>query len=186
MAKIILALAGEIASGKGSVSEYLVKKFDAKSLRYSTMLRDILDRMHLDQSRPNIQTLSTFLRQTFGNDVMAKTLSIDIKKDKHNLIILDGVRRIEDLEHIKQMKNFYLLYVDTSIENRYKRIIKRDENTDDKCKSFTDFKKENQQESETKIRALKSKAQYVIDNNKDKKALIKQVDTIIASIKKDL
>ena len=67
--KIILGLAGEMASGKGTVAKYAATKYGAKSWRFSTMLRDVLDRLLLEQSRDNLQNLSTVLRQNFGEEL---------------------------------------------------------------------------------------------------------------------
>ncbi len=43
--KIILGFAGEIASGKGTAAKYLVGRHEAATYRFSTMLRDIVERL---------------------------------------------------------------------------------------------------------------------------------------------
>ena len=83
--KIILGLAGEISSGKGTITKYLTDKYGASSCRFSTMLRDILDRLYMEHSRENMQKLSTMLRQNFGEDVLAKVMSEDVKKDDNKI-----------------------------------------------------------------------------------------------------
>ncbi len=68
MNKIVLGLAAELAGGKGTVAKYVTEKYDGSSHRFSTMLRDILSRIYLPDSRENMQKLSTILRQNFGED----------------------------------------------------------------------------------------------------------------------
>ncbi len=179
MQKIILGIAGEIASGKGTVAEYLKKKHNASSYRFSTILRDILDRLHLEQSRKNMQNLSTSLRESFGEDALAKVMAEDVKEEQNNLIIIDGVRRLDDIKYLREIPEFKLIYIDADIKKRYERILKRRENPDDKNKTFEEFEREHQSESELQIKDLKNHADVVIDNNGDWDDLYAQVDKII-------
>jgi dephospho-CoA kinase len=184
MAKIIIALTGEIACGKGTVTEYLTKKYQASNKRYSTMLRDLLARLYVQPSRESLASLSKYIRGAFGQDIMAKVMTKDIKKDKSEIIVLDGVRRQSDLEHIKNLPNFNLVYIETRLKKRYDRIINRGENSDDKGKSYNQFKIDHQLETERQIRALKKLSKYVINNNGTKERLYKQIDDLIETIKK--
>ncbi|MEK7625108.1 MAG: AAA family ATPase, partial [Patescibacteria group bacterium] len=68
MSKIILGFVGDLASGKGTICKYLKEKYGTESYRFSTMLRDILKRVYLENSRENLQRLSTVMRENFGQD----------------------------------------------------------------------------------------------------------------------
>ncbi len=177
--KIIIGLAGELAAGKGAAAEYLEKKYKANSHRFSTMLRDILDRLYLEQDRGNMQLLSTILRKNFGEDTLAKVVSQDVAGDSHAVIAIDGVRRLADIKYLKKIPEFKLAYIETSMENRFERIKKRGENTDDKNKTFEEFKQDHKGEAELQIRGLKNDADYVLDNNGNLDGLYKQIDKII-------
>ena len=52
--KIIIGLVGQLACGKGTVAEYLKEKYGASVYRYSTMLRDVLNRLYLEINRVNM------------------------------------------------------------------------------------------------------------------------------------
>lgn len=179
MAKLILGIAGEIGSGKGSIAEYVGKEYKGATYRFSTILRDVLDRLCLKQSRENIQTLSTMLRKNFGEDLFAKVIYNDTKNDSHEIIIIDGVRRMEDIIYLKELPHFKFIYVDVDLEIRYKRVIERNENSGDSEKNIDEFKKEEKGEPETQIRDLKNYADYVINNNGAYENLCKQVDDIV-------
>jgi dephospho-CoA kinase len=179
MAKIILGIAGEMGSGKGTISKHITKEHNGGAHRFSTMLRDVLDRMHLEQSRDNIQKLSTMLRKNYGEDVMAKSMYYEVKGDDHNVVIVDGVRRMADIDYLRELPEFKLVYVDVDIKNRYERIMTRGENSDDAKKTFEEFEKSNEDESELQIRDLKNYANYVIDNNGNFSELYAQVEDII-------
>lgn len=184
MNKIILGLVAELAGGKGTVSKYVVEKYGGSSHRFSTMLRDILSRIYLPDSRENMQRLSTILRQNFGEDTLAKVMAEDVKKDKHKVIAVDGVRRPADIKYLKKILGFKLVFIETSIENRFERIKKRGENPDDSTKTLEQFKKDQEGEADAQIRSLKDQADYVIDNNGTFEELYQQVDEIINKMSK--
>jgi len=183
MEKIILGLAAELAGGKGTVAKHITEKYSGSSHRFSTMLRDILSRIYLPDSRENMQKLSTILRQNFGEDTLAKVMAEDVKKDAHKVIAVDGVRRPADILYLKEIPGFKLVYIDASIENRFERIKKREENPDDATKTLEQFKKDQKGEADAQIRNMKGQADYVIDNNGTFEELYKQIDEIINKMK---
>lgn len=184
MQKIILGLAGEMASGKGTVAKYLVKKHKGNSYRFSTMLRDVAKRMYLEENRNNLQKISEIFRQNFSQDILSKVIYQDVKNDSHLIIAVDGVRRSPDIKYLQTLPNFKLVYIETSLEKRFERTKARFENSDDETKTFAEFKKDQKKEAELQIRGLKAKADFVIDNNGSFKDLYAQIDKIIASVKK--
>lgn len=181
--KIIFGLVGEIASGKGTVSDYLIKKYNAKFYRMSAPLRDILDRLHLEYSRENMAKLSLILREAFGQDLFFQVVSKDISKNKEaEFIVIDGIRRLSDI-YSEKLPNFKLIYIDATIEKRFERLSKRGENPGDKEKTWEQFKKDNELESELQIRGLKEKADFVINNNGEAEELYAKIDEIIKNLK---
>ncbi len=179
MRRIVLGLAGEMASGKGTVSEHLAKTCNTSQHRFSTMLRDVLDRLHLEQSRDNLQHLSTMIRKTYGEDTLARVMAEDVKNDDSEVVVVDGVRRLDDIKYLKELPEFKLVYIDVDLATRYERIIQRDENIDDQGKTFEQFVEESKSEAELQIAGLKEFADIVIDNNGTVDELHAQVDKMI-------
>jgi len=177
--KIIIGLVGEMASGKGTVTEYLLTKYQATKYRFSDILRDILERVHLDIVRKNLASLSLSLRTYYGQDILAYALAQDIKNDDSQVIVIDGIRRDADLKYLRKMDNFVLVYVEADLEKRYERLVERNEKQDDKIKTFEEFKNDHQLETEITIRELKDIADAVIDNNGSVEELYKQIDDVI-------
>jgi dephospho-CoA kinase len=182
MSKKIIALAGEIACGKGTVAKYLIEKHGAKSLRFSDCLRDVAKRMYLDPSRETYQTISTFFREKFGENTLSKVIFEDAKNSDADLLLLDGVRRPSDITYLKEMPGFKLVYIDIDPEIAFERIIKRCENTDEAGKTYEQFLKDREQEAESQIRGLKDIADFVVENNQGEKELIEGVDNILKQI----
>lgn len=168
-----------MASGKGTAAKYAAEKYNAKTRRFSTMLRDVLDRLSLEQSRDNMQKLSTILRQNFGEELFAQVMAEDVKKESGEVIVIDGIRRLADIKYLKANPDFNLAYLEADMQKRYERITMRGENADDAKKTFDDFKKAHEDESELQIRDLKDHADFLIDNNGSYEDLYGQVDKIL-------
>lgn len=179
MLKTILGLVGPIASGKDTVKKYLEQKYDATGCRFSSILRDILERINLPNSRENMQGLSTILRQKFGEDILAKAIAADAIKLKGDIVVVDGVRRLADIKFLKRAPNFALVAIDAKPEIRYQRLVKRAENAGDAKKTYRQFLKDHQYETELTIPILMKKAKYKLDNNGSLADLYKQIDKLI-------
>ncbi len=179
MAKLILGFTGEMVSGKGTVAKYVCDKYGSNSYRFSSMLRDILSRVYLEHSRENMQKLSSTLRGTFGEDVMAKSISLDVQNDAGEIVVIDGIRRLPDIKYLQDLPNFKLVYIDADIEIKHKRLLERNENVDDSTKTLEQFKEDHKGEAETQIRGLKEYSQYVIDNDGTLENFYAQIDKII-------
>lgn len=179
MTKLILGLTGEMVAGKGTVAEYVKSEYSGNSYRFSTILRDVLDRIYIDKSRDNLQKISSVLRENFGQDVLAKSIAMDVQNDSCDIIVVDGIRRAPDIEHLRELPNFKMIYIDADVEIKYERLVKRGENTDDNSKTLEDFKKDHEAEAEIQIKGLKEVSDYVIDNNGSIENLYEQVSKII-------
>lgn len=177
--KIILGLAGEMTSGKGTIAKYIVDEYHGSSYRFSDMLRDIACRMHLKENRENLQKISTLFRENFQDNILSSVIAKDVENDSHEIIAIDGVRRLADISDLTKLNNFKLVYIETPIEKCFERITKRGENIDDAKKTFKEFKKDHEEEAESKIRELKEHADYVIDNSGNFEDLYKKIDKII-------
>lgn len=177
--KIILGLAGEIASGKGTTAKYICEKYNGSTHRFSTTLRDLLGRVYLPESRENMQKMSTIMRENFFDDILSSVIAKDVEQDEHQIIAIDGVRRLADTTYLKKIPGFKLVYIEADMEKRYERITGRGENTDDATKTFEEFKKDHEREAERRIKDLKNQADFVINNNGSLDDLYKQIDEII-------
>ncbi len=177
--KVIIGLVGHIASGKGKVAEHFNQNHQADIIKYSDIIKDILQRLNLENNRKSLQKLSTALRTSFGEELLAKTLANDIKKSKSKIIIIDGVRRKADISIFDNHKNFKLIGVETELKTRYQRITNRTEKDDDQNKKFNQFKKEQNKEPEKEIDKMIESAHYKLNNDNTLEDLAKQIKELI-------
>jgi len=183
--KIIIGLVGQMASGKGTVAEYLRDKHGADFFTFSTPLRDVLKRLHQEASRANLQNVSTALRELFGQDLLAKIIAKDVDASPKNLIVIDGIRRFSDIEFLKSLPSFVLIRVTADEKIRFERLIARAQNQGDKQKTFEEFLADHQKETELEIPKVMAEAKEETNNDGDKDALYAQVEKILTKYRKE-
>ncbi len=165
MQKIIIGIAGKMASGKGTVANALVLDYQADRVRSSKPLRLVLDQFLIPQKREHLQKLSTLLRQAFGEQTLIQSIVHQITLSTASLVVFDGIRRAIDVQTLKTLPNFLFIYVDAPSQIRYERYVKRNENPGDGAMTYEEFLKEDNAEPESEIEGLKELADHVIDSS---------------------
>jgi dephospho-CoA kinase len=181
--RIVLGLTGQIACGKGAIKKYLMEKYGASDYRFSTILRDILKRLHLEITRENLQHISTILRQNFGEDLLANAMAQDIKNDAHPFIVIDGIRRLTDIKHLRLLPEFRLVQITADSELRYNRVLSRNENPGDDKKTWEEFLADGEKETERQIPEVMTTADYEITNEGTFEELEQKIDYVVADMK---
>ena len=127
--------------------------------------------------------LGTDLRQRFGQTLLAKVITEEIKQSQAKMICLPNVRLESDIVYLKKMPEFILINIETEPKIRYQRLTKRSQNKDDKTKTWQQFLKDAKLPTEMAIRKVAKKAKFKIDNNGDFKELYRQIDEILKKSK---
>ncbi len=150
--RLVIGLAGSVGAGKGTAAAYLERRYGAAYFRFSDPFRAVLKALYVDDSRSNLQFVSKLLRDAYGQDILSVIAQKAIDGSDRRIVVIDGVRRASDLEGIASDPNFRLLYIDADIRLRYERIVLRAQNRGDSEKTYEDFLKEEQGETEITIR----------------------------------
>lgn len=177
--KLIIGITGLIAAGKGTSASYLKAKYGASHYTFSTMLGNALDRFYLERSRDNFIKMSEAIRGTFGEDTMARTMAKDVEKNENDLIVIEGVRRMADIEYLKEMEGFVLVEIFADMKTRFERLKKRAEKTDDAGKTFEQFEADHQRTTELSTVEVAKHTTVQLDNNGNLEALHQQLDKLI-------
>lgn len=177
--KIILGFAGLLASGKGTATGYLADHYHASTFRYSTILRDLLDRIYKEQSRDYLIKMSECIRATFGEDTLARAIAGDAAKAENQLVVVEGIRRPADMEHLSRLPNFVLVEIFAEPTKRYERLVRRGENSDDNNKTYEQFLADHKRSTEISIAEVIPQATEHIDNNGDIDQLHAQLDELV-------
>ena len=177
--KCILVVAGGLGVGKGTATTYMKETYGATTLEFSGALRSVLARLYLPIDRTHMVSLSKGLRELFGNDILARVMAEDARTAETNLLVLDGARRLGDISHIKDDPRFRLAYIDADPAKRFERIVKRSQNEGDDKKTYDDFLKDLQAETELSIAALLPLAHVTWMNNGTQAEFFAQIDAFM-------
>lgn len=173
---VIIGIVGEKLSGKDLVTQYLVKKGKFASFRFSYYLDSILEKLHIEVSRANEANLAGALRERFGGEVLAEAIKAEIIKNNFNRVIIDGVRYSAEVETLKTLPGFNLVYVTAPLNIRYERARLRGEKAGEQKFSFSEFQSEERLETELYIKRLGKKAKIKLVNDSSLDNLYKEID----------
>ena len=175
---MIIGLVGPKLSGKGTVATYIEEQKGARVYSMSGVIIDIGNRVYLPKTRANMISVATAMRQAFGEDIFARVRKHDIEKAHDSLAIIDGIRMPKEVDIFAALPNFYLLFIDSPLDMRYKRALERGEKEGEKDMTFEQFKAEENAVTEQNIEALRKKSEFVIMNNSSKEHLFSEIDRI--------
>ncbi len=170
--QIILGMVGKRASGKDVVSRYLKDKFSADEIVFSDLIREVLKILVISEERENISWFISKMRERFGGGLLVKAAMLKMEEKKAGIVILNGIRKKDEAEILQRKigKNFFLISVVSTDENRFKRVKMREfygnRKKDEIKPSIEEFLLEEKGfESENEIEELEKMADYSINNN---------------------
>lgn len=176
--KIIIGLIGEKGAGKGTVSDYLIKNYQAKHFGTSKILKRTVADLHLPLTRDNFIKLALVLKEGFGATVVIDSLIQDIENETEaDIVIADGIRMHDDIKPFidRYGRNFYLFYVTADMKIRYERTKMRKEKEGEDKMTWADFIAEEARLTEVSIHEVGRRADFIIDNNGEQTELDNQV-----------
>jgi len=179
--KKIIGLAGEMGAGKDTFCDYAKEKYkDVFVLKFSDALTDALKIFFDSIKREDQQWLSLALRERFGGDILVRALIKKVNGIKEGIIILNGVRRPDDFEALREIGG-KLIYVTAEPKKRWERLTIRKEKADDDV-SFEKFLELGRAEAELQILAIGADADFKIENNGPKEDFYLELEKTIEAV----
>jgi dephospho-CoA kinase len=177
---VILGLVGQQASGKGTVATYIEQNYNAKPFRFSQALFATLARLSLPQTRDHLIKLSEQLRAHFGETVLADALEKETRTTDAPVVIIDGVRRPEDILPFQKNPNFFLIAVTATPEHRFARARLRAEKPEEATMTYEAFLASHARSTEVTAKAMETNATLTWNNDGSFNDLYRQIDSFFA------
>jgi len=186
--KIYLGVVGQIACGKGVLVDHLKEKLGFISFSLSSILHDDLRKKGINEfNRKTLQDMGDSLRHRFGSAVLAKRAIKILSKQKHDRIIIEGIRNPGEIEYLKKMPNFFLIGVKAKRELRFKRLLGRAKAWDPK--TWSDFlivdRRDlgvGQEKLGQQVGRCLRYCDFVLTNNKDIKDFQRKISLLLMKI----
>ncbi len=179
MPKMIIGFVGQAGAGKGTASEILAQKANVQIFTFSDILADLLKRLYIEKSRDNLIKISTALREAFGQSTLANVMKKQVQQSQADIIIVDGIRRMEDIEDLNKDPKFHLVEIQTLPEIRFERLKNRNEKAGEGNMTWEEFLALGERETEKTITEVAKLAKYRIDNDGNLEELKKKLETLI-------
>ncbi len=136
--QIVIGLVGPIASGKGTISEYL-KSQGFRYFSLSEVVREETVARRLEMTRQNLQDVGNDLRETFGGAVLVYRLAERIRKE--DFVVIDGIRNPEEIYAIKKQFGGKIITISAYKNRRVERYLERAKVRGEDTASVASFKK---------------------------------------------
>lgn len=176
--KKIIGLVGETGSGKDSFCDYIKKNYkNVFCFRFSDPLTEVLKIFFNEVKKEDQQWLGVVLRQRFGNNVLGEAIKKKIQNIEKGIIILNGIRALEEAQMIKNLGG-KIIYITADSKLRWQRIRKRGEKKDDLI-SYKKFLKLEKAKTEILIPKIGKEADFKIKNNGSKKDFYQEIKKLI-------
>lgn len=184
MHPLILGIVGEKSSGKAVVGRYIARTYGYPFIIFSeNVLNVMLELLDLDWRDHRVQgRLAEVLRTTFGRDVLARAVLKQVRQQQAKVIVIDGIRKVGELQFLRRLKNFRLLYVTAPMKFRWRRAYRRNERIDDRV-SLSEFRRIETLPHEREIPKIGGLADFRIDNVGSSKELYKKIDAVMQQVR---
>lgn len=182
MAKLIIGLVGQAGSGKGTLADMLIERYGAGYVRFSGILSEVLETLGVEKSRDNFIAVSKAVRNAFGEDVLSYAVEKKSLAAPEELIVVDGIRRPEDIVALEPLPQFRLISINVPMETRFERMKKRSEKAGETDMSWEEFQAQEEAETERTIPSAMERAWKSVTNEGSKEELEQQMSEIMKEL----
>ena len=185
--KWIIAFAGRSGSGKGTAAGHAASRLGARQHTYSDVLYETFALWGFAReqvSRPDLQELSTFMRALKGQSAMADVMARKCMDEASGCIVIDGVRRLEDVEALQRAHGdrFVLVWIETSADVRYGRLVARRLKAGEESMPREAFDAQELAEAEVRLGLVREACKTSIGNDGGPADLVRGVDELIKTL----
>ena len=159
----IIAFVGMPASGKSEAS-LIAQNRNIPVVNMGDVVREEAAKYGLPPTDKNIGGTGTKLRNEEGMDVIAKRCVPKIRKLDSDIVVIDGIRNIDEINHFKEQfgNDFMLVAIDTPLEVRLERVKNRGRSDD--MNSIAELQQRDEREKSWGLDKAIEMAEVTIDN----------------------
>ncbi|MSS86265.1 MAG: dephospho-CoA kinase [Nitrosopumilus sp.] len=161
LSKLLVCLTGMPGAGKSTIAEGLQSK-GYQIINLGNAVRNEAKARNLEASRNNLGKLMLELREKNGPGAIAKLVESEIMSSNSNVLLIDGVRSIDEIEILKKFGTVKLLAIHASTDTRFNFLQKRGRTDDPQTKEH--FNERDNRELSVGISNSIALSDYAISN----------------------
>lgn len=179
---MIIGVTGLYASGKDTVADYL-KGQGFLHISLSDFIRQEILRRKEKITRERLITTGIALRTKFGNGALAHKAVLAFEEFKNHVVT--SIRHPEEINTLRQRKDFVLIFVDAPLEVRFSRYQSRAKGEDKDSSTIEAFRANEEKELRgdgpgQQLLRCREMADIILRNDSDLNTLNAKLDRILA------
>lgn len=166
--KHLIGVVGENGAGKDTFTLFFraaAAPLTVSRVHFSDVLAQTLNLWGIPITRANLQNMAIIIDAQYGKGSVTRATEARIKKQKADIVIVEGVRWMTDIPMLKGFQDNMLVYITADQKTRYERMRKRAEKEDEAKKTYEQFLEEEKAATELDIPKIASGADIKIENN---------------------
>jgi dephospho-CoA kinase len=130
-AKRVICISGMPGAGKGVAAD-AARQMNLDVLVLGDVIREETERRGLDPTPQNMGAVMVEVRQKDGPAVVAKRLLPKIRACKSHIVIVEGVRSLQELAELRSQYEALTVAIHASPKTRFQRLLSRNRSDDPK------------------------------------------------------
>ncbi|ABM80210.1 AAA family ATPase [Hyperthermus butylicus] len=122
--RLIILVAGMPGSGK-SVLSSIARSMGIPVYVMGDIVREEARRRGIEPTPENLNRLARLLREEHGSTVVAERTASKIASDDHSIVLVDGVRSLDEVAVFEKLGKTVIVAVHASPRTRFERIRRR-------------------------------------------------------------
>jgi dephospho-CoA kinase len=180
MSRAIIAITGMPGAGKGLVSK-VAKEIGFPIFVLGDVIREEANAKGISPTQKNLGRLTLEIREKEGEGVVAKRLLSKMKSEKVKLVIVEGVRSLNEIEEFEKGYKTMILGVHTSPEERFQRLVRR---KSDDPKKWEEFVERDRRELKVGIGDVLALSDIMVINESTKEEFKNKIRPILMNLRK--
>jgi predicted RNA binding protein with dsRBD fold (UPF0201 family)/adenylate kinase family enzyme len=176
----IIAFVGLPLSGKSTAAK-VAEELGIPVVVMGDIVREEVRRRGLELTDENAGRVATELREKEGMDAIAKRCIpiIREKAKEKGIVVVDGIRGIAEVERFKKEfgDDFILINIESPIELRFERALKR--KRDDDIKTIEELKRRDERELSWNMGEAMRVANFTIENTSDIQTFVEKIRDLL-------
>lgn len=181
--KKVLGIVGMPGSGK-AVARKVAEELGYGTVVMGDVIREEVRRRGLKATPENLGLVMIDIRKKFGPNVVAERSIEKIKKLKREVVVIDGIRSLEEVEFFKKFfPDLKVIAIHSSPKTRFKRLMKR--SREDDPKGWDEFYERDRRELKVGIGDVIAISDFMIVNEGTKESLRENLVKVFEEAVKD-